>query len=339
MSLLFFDGWDHYTTADVLDMWTAIDGSATGQLIAAGTGRRGGNGWTSSITGRGLNIAITSSSTVIAGFALSMGGAPSSALNIIELREASTLHIALRMNTDLSVSVLRNTTVLATSAAGVITTSGYCYLELKTLINDTTGTYEVRVNGANILSGTGADTRNSGTGVITVAAILFARNGQIVDDFYICNSAGSVNNDFLGDRRVDAYYPSGNGNSSQLVGSDSNSTDNYLLVDDTNPNDDTDYVQSDVVGNKDTYAFQNMLHTPASISGVMILGNAKKDDAGSRSITIVTRSGGTDYDGSTQALSTSYTYYKEIRETDPATSSAWTQSGFNNAEHGPKVAA
>jgi hypothetical protein len=268
-----------------------------------------------------------------------MGGAPASALNLLEFLETATLHVALRLNTDMSVSVLRSNTALATSAAGVVPTSGYCYVELKALINDTTGTYEVRINGANVLSGTGADTRNGATGVITGVSILFARNGQIFDDFYICDSAGSVNNDFLGDRRVDVYFPNGNGNSSQMVGSDANSTDNYLLVDDTNPNDDTDYVQSDVLNNKDTYTFQNMSHTPASISGVMTLANAKKDDAGSRSIAMVTRSGGTDYDGSTQALSTSYIYYKQILETDPGTSSAWTQSGFNSAEFGPKVAA
>lgn len=339
MTLRFFDGWDHYTTGDVTEMWTAIDGSATGQAIASGTGRRSGNGWTSSSTLRGLNVAIPSTSTVIIGFALNMGAAPGSAANIIEFRETATLHIALRINTDLSVSVLRNTTVLGSSAAGVVTASGYCYLELKTLINDSTGTYEVRINGANVLSGTGADTRNGGTGVITVAAILFARSGQIFDDLYICDSSGSVNNDFLGDRRVDTYYPSGNGNSSQMVGSDSNSTDNYLLVDETPPNDDTDYVQSDVVNNKDTYLFQDMSHTPASISGVMVVMNSKKDDAGSRSLCSVTRSGGTDYDGSTQALSTSYTYYKQILETDPATAAAWTQSGFNSAEFGVKVAA
>lgn len=339
MTLRFFDGWDHYATADVLEMWTAVESSSADQSIATGTGRRGGNGWTCNTALRGLNTAIPSTSTVIVGFALNMGGSPASALNIIELRETATIHIALRVNTDLSVSVLRNTTVLASSAAGVITASGYCYLELKAVINDSTGTYEVRINGANVLSASGADTRNGGTGVVTVVAIKFARTGQIFDDLYICDSAGSDNNDFLGDRRVDAYYPNGNGNSSQMVGSDADSTDNYLLVDESAPNDDTDYVQSDVVGNKDTYSFQNMAHTPASISGVMIVMNAKKDDAGSRSICSVTRSGGTDYDASTHALSTSYTYYKDIRESDPATSTAWTQSGFNNAEHGPKVAA
>jgi hypothetical protein len=339
MTLRFFDGWDHYATADAAEMWSAFDGTSSGQSIASGAGRRGGNGWTCNTTGRGLTIAIPSTSTVILGFALNMGAAPASAMNIVELREVSTLHIALRINTDLSVSVLRNTTVLGTSASGVITATGFCYVELKTLINDSTGTYEVRVNGGSVLSGTGADTRNSGTsGVITVASILFARGGQIFDDFYICDGAGSVNNDFLGDRRVDAYFPSANGNSSQMVGSDTDSTDNYLLVDETSPNDDTDYVQSDVLNNKDTYTFQNMVHTPSSISGVMALANAKKDDAGTRSIAIVTRSGGADYDGSSHALSTSYTYYRDILETDPATSAAWSLSGFNNAEFGPKVA-
>ena len=56
------------------------------------------------------------------------------------------------------------------------------------------------------------------------------------DDLYICDGTtvpGEPVNDFLGDVRVDTLYPNGNGNSSQWVGQDANSTDNYLNVDDT----------------------------------------------------------------------------------------------------------
>jgi hypothetical protein len=334
------DSFDHYATGDVLEKWTAQESSLTGQALSAGTGRRGTNAWSCTSTARGLLKAVTSGATMIIGRALNVGGSPSSAQSITEFREAGVTHLILRLNTDMSVSVLRSpSTVLGTSAAGVITTSGYCYLEFKATVNDSTGAYEVRVNGANVLSGSGADTRNGGTGVITSIAVIFARNGELWDDLYICDSAGSVNNNFLGDRRVDCYLPNANGNSSQLVGSDANSTDNYLLVDESAPNDDTDYVQSATSGDKDTYGFPNMTHTPATISGVQICMNAKKDDSGTRSISSVIRSGGADTNGTTQALSTSYTYYLQIAESDPNTSAAWTKSGFDAAEFGQRVAA
>lgn len=337
--LRFLDSFDHYATADVLEKWTVADTTIANQSVSAAGGRRGSNGWTSSASSRGIVKAIPAATTIITGFALNMGSAPSSALNILEYREVATVHIALRLNTDLSVSVLRNTTVLGSSAAGVVTASGYCFLELKALINDTTGTYEVRVNGANVLSGTGADTRNAATGIVSSVAILFARSGQVFDDLYIADGTGSANNDFLGDVRIDAYLPNANGNSSQLAGSDGNSVDNYLLVDENPPNDDTDYVQSATAAQKDTYGFPNMSHTPASIYGVQVNMSAKKDDAGARSICSVTRSGGSDTDGTTLALSTSYLFYMQVIETDPNTAAAWTQSGWNAAEFGVKVAA
>lgn len=339
MTLLFIDGFDHYATADVLTKWTAFDTSSAGQSIATSSGRRGGNGWTSTTTGRGLTRAIPNSTTVVLGFALNLGGAAAGAINLIEFRESGTIHVALLANSDNSVSVLRGATTLATSSAGVLPSSGYCYLELKATINDSTGAYEVRVNGANVLSGTGADTRNGGTGVITNVAVRWVRSNAVIDDLYICDGSGSTNNDFLGDQRVDCYFPNGNGNSSQLLGSDGNSTDNYLLVDDSSPNGDTDYVQSATSGQKDTYAISNMMHTPATIAGVQVCMSSKKDDAGTRSICSVVRSGGSDTDGTTQALSTTYNYYLQIIEQDPNTSTAWTVSGFNAAEFGQKVAA
>lgn len=339
MALQFLDSFDHYATGDVTEKWNAFVGVLGTQAISAGAGRRGSNAWLGDAN-RGLVKAVPAHATMIVGRALAMGGVTFSANAITEFREAGTAHLIVRLNTDFSISVLRGPgTVLGTSAAGVVTTSGYCYLECKAVIHDTTGSYEVRVNGVNVLAGSGVDTRNGGNGVVTSVALMAVRSGELWDDVYICDGSGSTNNDFLGDNRVDCYFPNGNGNSSQLVGSDGNSVDNYLLVDESAPNDDTDYVQSATATEKDTYSFPNMAHTPATISGVQILMNAKKDDSGSRSLASVIRSGGADTDGATQALSTSYAYYMQISETDPNTTAAWTQSGFDAAEFGVKVAA
>jgi hypothetical protein len=279
---------------------------------------------------------------MIAGVAVNLNSAapPASPINLIVFYEGATLHTDVCLNTDLSISVRRSSTALGTSAAGVIPGNGYAYVEFKCNIHDTTGSYDVRINNVSVLSGTNKDTRNGATGVINTVGINFPVINMYFDDFYVCDTAGSVNNDFLGDVRVDAYLPNGNGNSSQFVGSDADSTNNYLLVDDpTDIDDDTTYVESSTVSNKDTYAIADMSHVPSTIHGVQVCASAKKDDAGARTMAIVTRSGGTDYDSSAYSISTSYLVYRNIRETDPNTSSAWSKTNLNSAEFGVKVSA
>jgi hypothetical protein len=341
MTLRFADSFDHYATADLLDKWTAAESNIGAQSISSGNGRRSSNAWTCTTTLRGLVKSVPAHATYIMGFAIDLNGNTlGTPASIIEFREvsSSSQHMVLRLNTDGSLAVRRGGTQLGASAGGVVGPTGYYFVEVKCTVNDSTGAYEVRVNGANVLSGSGADTRDGGTGVITSIALISAVNGVRIDDVYICDGAGSSNNDFLGDVRVDAFLPNGNGNSSQLAGSDGNSTDNYLLVDETAPNDDTDYVSSATASEKDTYAFANMLHTPTTIHGIQICMNARKDEGQLRSICSVIRSGGSDTDGASLALGTTYRYQIQIQETDPDTAAAWTQSGFDAAEFGCKVA-
>ena len=66
--------------------------------------------------------------------------------------------------------------------------------------------------------------------------------------------------------------------------------------------------------------------------------NVRKDDAGFRQVKDVVRSGGTDFAGITQAVSTSYGYKSAIREVDPAAGAPWTKAGVNSAEFGMEVA-
>jgi hypothetical protein len=147
-----------------------------------------------------------------------------------------------------------------------------------------------------------------------------------------------VNTDFLGDVRVQALLPTGNGNSSQLVGSDGNSTDNYLLVDEVPPNEDTDYVESATVNDKDTYVFGNLTPTTGTVFGVQIVAEARKTDAGVRSFKSVARLSATEADGPDTTLSTTYAFYMDKRDTKPGGGS-WTITNVNDAEFGVKVTA
>jgi hypothetical protein len=247
---------------------------------------------------------------------------------------------SLRLGTGGIVSFVRGTSTIIETSTDAIPYATWTYLELKVTISDAAGAYELRKDGVDILSGSGVDTKASTTTADAYIVILASGNSMAFyfADVYICDDAGATNNNFLGPCRVDALYPNGNGNSSQWVGQDGNSTDNYLLVDETSPDSDTTYVESGTTSNKDTYAFSDISHTPSSIYGVQVTAHARADEAGSRIIGVVTRSAAADYNASTtHALGFNYEHHSTVLETDPATAAAWTKTNLNAAEFGMRV--
>jgi hypothetical protein len=81
------------------------------------------------------------------------------------------------------------------------------------------------------------------------------------------------------------------------------------------------------------------LPTPAlSVIAVCPIIRAKKTDAGTRALTAVIRSGGTDYDGAVeQFLSTSYSGYREAFLQNPDGPVDWDETSVNAIEVGLRV--
>jgi hypothetical protein len=217
--------------------------------------------------------------------------------------------------------------------------SAWYFIELKATIHDTTGSYELRVNGTNVLSQTNVDTRNGGSGVVTL--IQFgSQTGTSqpagpatmnMDDIYVCDSSGSLNNDFLGDVAVQTIYPTSD---SSVAWTRSAGGTSYTLVDESTPNGDTDYVESSTAAQQDIYGYGDLAAATNTVLGVQINAVARKDDAGARQVKLLTKSGGTTYASSALGLSTTYTFYSEVRETNPNTAVSWTESDVNSAEFG-----
>jgi hypothetical protein len=213
------------------------------------------------------------------------------------------------------------------------------YFEIKCLLHDSTGTIKVVVDGVTELDLTGLDTKSTANATVNQIQLLRQTAATYYDDLYFCDTTGGApTNDLLGDVRVECLFPTGNGNSSQLLGSDSNSVDNYLLVDEAAPNDDTDYVGSATVGQKDTYVTGDLTSASGTVYGIQLTPYAKKTDAGTRSLATIARLGGVEVDSATTPLLTAYTYHPDIREAKPG-GGVWTVADVNNAEFGVKVAA
>ena len=253
----------------------------------------------------------------------------------------ATQHITVARNSSSGAIEIRRGnsggTLLASSTI-VTPASAWFYLEISVTISDTIGEVHVRLDGSttDIVSYTG-DTKNGGTAsTIDRISITTITNATQVTDFYLLNDSGSTNNTFLGDVAVRALSPNGNGNASQLVGSDGNSTDNYLLVDEK-PFSGTDYTGSPTTGQKDTYTVADLPAYTSTVYGVQVTANMLKSDAGASQSRTVIRTGGTDYGGTTQVLSTSAATYSELYEQNPNTSNAWTTGEVNGLEAGMEV--
>jgi hypothetical protein len=344
MALRFIDSFDHYAIGEMFLKWSAAV-SGTGS-ISAGNGRWGTSCYrcASGSQNQGVRKVLDAQPTWIVGAAFKIG--TGAAQNYFyRLLDGATVHVELRWDTGGHVFITRAGTTLATGTT-ILSVGVWYYIELLCTIGDVNpavpqGAYEVRINGATELVSTNADTRNAGNSSadrIDVGTISGTNSQLDIDDVYICDGTGSSpSNTFLGDVRVEALYPNGNGNSSVLVGSDTNSTDNYLLVDEsTTTGATTDYVESSTVGDKDTYAYTNPSSASGTVYGVQILPYAAKTDAGVRSIVSVARLSTTEVDSSAKTLSATATYYPDIRETKPG-GGAWSISDVSNAEFGVKI--
>src|SRR5262249_28298610 len=212
------------------------------------------------------------------------------------------------------------------------------YIEVKIKFDPTVGTVDVQVNGVNRLALTGQNTRNSANSYANAVTIgNRGVNAQQVattadyDDVYICDGAGSVNNNFLSDVRVEAIFPNAAGSSAQWTPS---AGSNYQCVDENPPNDDTDYVSHSTLNDLDLYAMSNITPTSGTIKGIAVQMRAKKDDAGVRTIAAAIRTNSNNYVGANQNVGTGYQYWTEIWENNPNTSVPFTITEVNAIEAG-----
>lgn len=285
-------------------------------------------------------LSITPSGTVVVGFAMYLSvGAVTGNLRLPGVwgDGGTVLHSSLGFDAANHLQLRRSSSPVIATSSQVFPLSEWHYVEYKANVADTGGTVIVRVDGVEWINFSG-DTRNAGVSTNIDAVSMSEYSGSVyIDDFYICNTTGTANNDFLGDHRVDFLLPNGNGAVNQWTGSDGNSTDNYLLVDET-PVDTADYVYSSTVGNRDLYAFADLSAAVASIKGIQQVSYAQKSDAGAANLINLLRlaDGTVDQSPSTPLSSSWASIMGKLYETKPD-GSAWTVADLNGAQFGAEV--
>ena len=249
-------------------------------------------------------------------------------------------HLRVVIMPDGSITMERGTTVLQRSTK-TIRVDCWQYIEFKWSISNSIAADSciLKINGVEYINLTaGTDTQNATAidmGYIEINGFV---NYTYFTDIYVCDLNGSINNDFLGSISIEALAPNGNGNTNDFVGSDSNSTDNYLHVDEAVVDEDTSYVESKTVGDIDLYTYGNLSGTPVSIVGLVVRPIAKKILGGNRIGEIITRINGTNYSGDMIYSGIEYKTAASIWELNPDDAAAWEAADINGAEFGIEVA-
>lgn len=209
-------------------------------------------------------------------------------------------------------------------------------LEIKLTVDDSAGEITIRLDDTEVFTSTSIDTQrasNAFTNRIDVQVGIGNSYVMNYDDIIVLDDQGSVNNDFLGDLKIETLRPDADGFVNNFTRSAG--TTNFENVDEgPGPNDDTDFVESSTVGHQDLYTTDNLSGTPDTVYAVVVRAAARKDDAGSRTIQLLTRTGTTTDVGATQTLLTTYSRFQEIHEIDPDTGVAWTVSGVDGLQIG-----
>lgn len=340
MALLFCDSFDHYTTnAQALLKWSNIT-TGGGAVVWGATGRNATNGMRIPRHDDGAFKILAGAAK--AGLVIGVAFRPLTQMpngwHVVDILDGANLQcsVQLRLDGKLQVVVPGGTAI----GSKILNLNIYYYIEIKVVIGNT-GSYELRIDGGTELSNGSIDTQASTNA--TCDRFQFAGGANLgspladYDDLYVCDTSGTVNNDFLGDVRVSALFPNGAGANSQWTPFVAGA--NYTNVDETTPNDDTDYVSDATVGHIDTYAYSDIVATAASIKGIQWIFYARKDDAGTRQIAPVIWQSGAAQVGATQTLGTNYNYFPVVFETNPHTAAAFTLSEINGDEFGVKVIA
>lgn len=241
------------------------------------------------------------------------------------------------------IQIYVNAVMVAEAAPGALTaidTWFHCGFDV---FLDASGWVKFYVDGT-LLVGYEGDTSGAGT-VINVMQVGSSTSLQYwetyayADNVYLDDSTGESTFAIPPALEFLRYAASGNGTSSQFTGSDGNSTDNYLLVDDFPHDSDTTYVEAASSGLRDLYDTATFtLPGGYAVAAIIPFAVARKTDAGvATTLKLLAKNGGNESLSAAQDLGVSYAL-EWARNTAQPDASAWTEAGVNAAEYGQESA-
>jgi len=340
MAVLYLDGFERYgntanavtTSAVVGHSWIAVSESS----MKVQPGRIAGfaismESSTTRIIKPDLN---TTNATMVVGVGVNVNTVSGAAFAPIWLRTDDTWGMNILLNTNGSIAVRRNVTTLATSAnTGIITANTWHYIVFKVLCNNSSGTYEVWVDGVSEISASGVDTQAHASksyhnGLQLRAGAL----SQAVwfDDLYILDGSGGKNDDTLGTKVVTRRNPDGDDTTDWTANGGGS---HYVDVDGVPFDGDTNFVSTNTPTDQDIFDYES-LSNAANIAAVQVTTDVLESSAKSYQLKTLAKSAGNTVNGGNQHVgSTDWSTKSVVFEEDPDGAN-WISSTINSTAFG-----
>lgn len=222
----------------------------------------------------------------------------------------------------------------STTVAPVMVANAWQHIEVKVTVSATVGTIEIRREGVAVLELTGL---NTGTASAEQCSICSRNNGSTlqtpstyyVKDWVIWDGAGSINNDFLGSVIV---YPLLTASDISLNWTPSTGATGFDLIDEAPPVD-GDYIEApDPAPAPAVMSLTDLPADVTSVKGLITVVRAAKTDGGDGNLQTSLISNAVTGNGTDRAITTAFSYYRDVFELDPDTSAAWLPSAVDAAD-------
>lgn len=337
MSLLFIDGFDHYDGV-VSNLGIAGYTVVTNIALSTSFSRTGARSLSGTINGASSLVRPFSANYQTIGFGFGYYTTDlSTTKSIANLSRDDgtydgssncTIHFSSSGQIRFTRQNAFSSGIIYTSQPGLITANVWNHLEFKITISNTVGRITCYVNGVLAFDATGLDTVYNGNET-TAGISLSPRNTDFIDDFYIWDTNGSVNNTFLGDRKVVTLSPNDitgtaewgvSGAASAITAMSSNDGDTSYI-----------YAGSSVPVTSD-FELSNPDATVGEIAGVQTVICARKVEAGTVTLQPSMVSGSSATNNGSHSITNSYKYYSLVHELNPATGAPWSASNLTTAK-------
>jgi len=340
MSIQFMDNFQFYgtSTSNMLDglPWSAVIGSLTTDPDPNASGnvlRLSSSANNSNTTDTRLSLPSVTDK-VGCGMRFYMGSLPSSSgvrpvvLGYRDLSNSKIYDWIIETNGSLSLYE-GSGTLIATTTNPVMAPRSWFHYEF--YVDLGAGTYEARIEGVTVLSGSGLTSLQNVylVGMSPRQNLNSNTSSQdYIKDFILWDASGSNNNTFLGP--VAVFLLKVNSDVSSGWTRSTGITD-YQLLDETAP-DDADYISANSTPPAASImTLEDLGSEIVGVRGLQMMARAKKSDGGDATLQLSMLSGAAEDLGATHAVTTGYKYWWDISELDPDTGSLWDPLAVNDA--------
>lgn len=223
-----------------------------------------------------------------------------------------------------------NKSTLVGTGTHALSLNAYSVIEIHIKINDTSGVFDVRVNGNSDISFSGDTTSGSETTIDNL--VFYYKPGTISnwDDFVVNDITGTINNTWPNCARVARVYPTADGSTHQWTCS-AGMTHNILI--DECPPSGTDFLIAGTTNLVDEFELTDSPVDASTIFAARAYAIVMKENSQApNQLALGVKVGTTNYLSTDLDLGVSYGRVEYSWELNPATNDNWTVEDINNLQ-------